>query len=56
MKEFVAASDNEKKVVYSKIEEEVEKLEDSVARYFMGIWLFECHVLTYHLTIGLLKH
>lgn len=33
MKEFVAASENEKKAVYSKIEEEIEKLTDSSARY-----------------------
>ncbi|XP_062083502.1 probable protein disulfide-isomerase A6 [Humulus lupulus] len=32
VKEFVAASDNEKKAVYSKIEEEIEKLTDSSAR------------------------
>lgn len=46
MKEFVAASDDKKKVVYSKIEEEVEKLTDYAARYFIGIWLSECFVLT----------
>lgn len=44
MKEFVAASDEEKKVVFSNIEDEVEKLKDSAARYLMGIWLFKCHV------------
>ncbi|EXB59326.1 putative protein disulfide-isomerase A6 [Morus notabilis] len=33
VKEFVAASDEEKKVVFSKIEDEVEKLKDSTARY-----------------------
>ncbi|PON61677.1 DnaJ-like [Parasponia andersonii] len=32
-KEFVAASDDEKKVVYSKLEQEVEKLKDSAARH-----------------------
>lgn len=36
MKEFVAASDEEKKVVFSKIEDEVEKLKDSTARYFIS--------------------
>lgn len=37
MKEFVAATDDNKKVVFSRIEEEVEKLEGSTARYLMGI-------------------
>lgn len=33
MKEFVAATEEEKKIVFSKIEEEVEKLTDSASRY-----------------------
>lgn len=37
MKEFVAASDDNKKVVFPRIEEEVEKLEGSTSRYFAGI-------------------
>lgn len=35
MKEFVAASDDNKNVVFSRIEEEVEKLGGSTARYFL---------------------
>ncbi len=33
VKEFVAASDAEKKTIYAKIEEEVDKLKGSTARY-----------------------
>jgi protein disulfide-isomerase A6 len=36
VKEFVAAGDDEKKAVFSRIEEEVEKLKGSAARYFMA--------------------
>lgn len=36
VKEFVAASNDEKKAVFSRIEEEVEKLKGSTARYFMA--------------------
>lgn len=41
VKEFVAASNEEKKAVFARIEEEVEKLTGSSARYSMGVgmWL-----------------
>jgi protein disulfide-isomerase A6 len=45
VKEFVAAGDDEKKAVFSRIEEEVEKLKGSAARYFMAWMLvFKFHV------------
>ena len=39
VKEFVAATEEEKKVVFSRIEEEAEKLKDSAARYFKAVWM-----------------
>ncbi|KAJ6710573.1 PROTEIN DISULFIDE-ISOMERASE C17H9.14C-RELATED [Salix koriyanagi] len=46
VKEFVAAGADEKKAVFSRIEEEVEKLKGSTARYFMA-WsqlVFKIHI------------
>ncbi|KAG8485210.1 hypothetical protein CXB51_021276 [Gossypium anomalum] len=37
VKEFVAASGDEKKIVFSKIEEEVQKLKGSSSRYWIGL-------------------
>lgn len=42
VKEFVAASNDKKKAVFSKIEEEVEKLKGSTARYSS-----HCEILGY---------
>lgn len=43
MKEFVAAGNDEKKAIFSKIEEEVEKLKDSSSRYKHAL-LYESQV------------
>ena len=40
VKGFVAASSDEKKAVFSKIEEEVEKLKGSTVRYLIGFSIF----------------
>ena len=40
VKEFVAASNDEKKAMFSKIEEEVEKLKGSTERYLIGLSIF----------------
>ena len=40
VKEFVAASNDEKKAMFSKIEEEVEKLKGSTERYLIGFSIF----------------
>ena len=40
VKEFVAASNDEKKAIFSKIEEEVEKVKGSTERYSIGLSLF----------------
>ena len=37
VKEFVAASNEEKKAVFARIQEEAEKLTGSSARYSMGV-------------------
>lgn len=41
MKEFVAATEEEKKIVFSKIEEEVEKLTDSASRYIIDLCILK---------------
>lgn len=46
VKEFVAASDEEKKAVFSRIEQEVEALKGSAARYIhIHSHFYSCHVL-----------
>ena len=53
MKEFVAASNEEKKAVFARIQEEAEKLTGSSARYSMGVslWLSGFYIL-----LGFKKH
>ena len=46
VKEFVTASNDEKKAVYSRLEEEVKKLKGSAARsfeQFYGSFIFSLH-------------
>ena len=47
VKEFVAASNEEKKAVFARIQEEAEKLTGSSARYSMGVslWLSGFYIL-----------
>ena len=53
VKEFVAASNEEKKAVFARIQEEAEKLTGSSARYSMGVslWLSGFYIL-----LGFKKH
>ena len=54
VKEFISAGSDEKKAVYGRMEEEVEKLKGSAARLNYGLYVLFGELHELHLKIGIL--
>ena len=54
VKEFISAGSDEKKAVYGRMEEEVEKLKGSAARLYYGLYVLFDELHELHLKIGIL--